>query len=179
MALVLNGSNDTITGLQINSTNIVDGSIVNADINASAAIAGSKISGSFGKILQVIQTQSSTTVTATSETDLLTLSITPSSASNKVLVSFNVVLWITNAGNAFANAKLYRGTSSGTQISYVTGGSGQNVYCYALLSNQELDSPNTTSAQTYTLTINKSSGNTSSVSTDAMEYNIVAMEIAA
>jgi|TARA_R100000149_G_scaffold35642_1_gene13684 hypothetical protein len=45
MALVLNGSNDTITGLQINSTNIVDGSIVNADINASAAIASTKLSG--------------------------------------------------------------------------------------------------------------------------------------
>jgi hypothetical protein len=48
MALVLNGSNDTITGLQINSANIVDGSIVNADINASAAIASTKISGSLG-----------------------------------------------------------------------------------------------------------------------------------
>ena len=45
MALVLNGSNDTITGLQINSANIVDGSIVNADINASAAIASTKLSG--------------------------------------------------------------------------------------------------------------------------------------
>ena len=45
MALVLNGSTATITGLQINSANIVDGSIVNADINASAAIASSKISG--------------------------------------------------------------------------------------------------------------------------------------
>ena len=45
MALVLNGSNYTITGLQINSANIVDGSIVNADINSSAAIASSKISG--------------------------------------------------------------------------------------------------------------------------------------
>ena len=179
MALVLNGSNDTITGLQINSTNIVDGSIVNADINASAAIAGSKISGSFGKILQVIQTQSSTTVTATTESDLLTLSITPSSASNKVLVSFNVIVWVTPSGNAFANAKLYRGTSSGTQISYVSGGSGHNGYNYTLLSNQELDSPNTTSAQTYTVTIAKSSGNTSSASTDGAEYNMVAMEVAA
>ena len=45
MALVLNGSSDTITGLQINSANIVDGSIVNADINASAAIASTKLSG--------------------------------------------------------------------------------------------------------------------------------------
>ena len=45
MALILDGSNDTITGLQINSANIVDGSIVNADINASAAIASTKLSG--------------------------------------------------------------------------------------------------------------------------------------
>ena len=45
MALVLNGSNDTITGLQINSANIVNGSIVNDDINASAAIASTKLSG--------------------------------------------------------------------------------------------------------------------------------------
>ena len=45
MALVLDGSNDTITGLLINSANIVDGSIVNADINASAAIASTKLSG--------------------------------------------------------------------------------------------------------------------------------------
>ena len=45
MALILDGSNDTITGLLINSANIVDGSIVNADINASAAIASTKLSG--------------------------------------------------------------------------------------------------------------------------------------
>ena len=45
MALVLDGSNDTITGLLISSANIVDGSIVNADINASAAIASTKLSG--------------------------------------------------------------------------------------------------------------------------------------
>ena len=32
MALVLNGSSDTITGLQINSANIVDGSITSADL---------------------------------------------------------------------------------------------------------------------------------------------------
>ena len=144
---------------------------------SNSGVTGTGISA--GKILQVIQTQSSTTVTATSETDLLTLSITPSSASNKILVSFNVIVWITPSGNAFANAKLYRGTSSGTQISYVNGGNGSNNYNYTYLSNQELDSPNTTSAQTYTVAINKSSGNTTNVSTDNMEYNMVAMEVAA
>ena len=42
---------------------IQDNTIVNADINSSAAIAGSKISGSFGKVLQVVQTTSNTGVT--------------------------------------------------------------------------------------------------------------------
>jgi len=66
MALVLNGSNDTITGLQINSSNIVDGSIVNADINASAAIASSKLSGVSGGIT-VAQTFRRTSNTATND----------------------------------------------------------------------------------------------------------------
>jgi hypothetical protein len=37
----------------ITSAKIVDGTIVNADINASAAIAGTKLSGA-GKVLQVV-----------------------------------------------------------------------------------------------------------------------------
>ena len=64
MALVLNGSTDTITGLQINSANIVDGSIVNADINASAAIASSKISG-ISSGITIAQTFRRTSTTAT------------------------------------------------------------------------------------------------------------------
>ena len=64
MALVLNGSNDTITGLQINSANIVDGSIVNADINASAAIASTKISG-ISSGITIAQTFRRTGTTAT------------------------------------------------------------------------------------------------------------------
>ncbi len=91
MALVLNGSNDTITGLQINSANIVDGSIVNADINSSAAIASSKISGSLGKVLQVVQHSFTTgqfTTTSSSYVDVTGFSqaITPVAASSKILV---------------------------------------------------------------------------------------------
>jgi hypothetical protein len=37
----------------ITSAKIVDGTIVNADINASAAIAGTKLTGA-GKVLQVV-----------------------------------------------------------------------------------------------------------------------------
>ena len=81
MAIVINGSG-TITGIStgglpdgivddgtlatsaVTSTKIADGTITNADINASAAIAGSKVDGSFGKVLQdgyAINTTSLTT----------------------------------------------------------------------------------------------------------------------
>ena len=74
---------------KIQSLGITDGTIVNADINASAAIASTKLSGSFGKVLQ-IQNMTTTTATSTTSTSFvvtaLTLSITPSSASNKILI---------------------------------------------------------------------------------------------
>jgi hypothetical protein len=43
----------------ITSAKIVDGTIVNADINASAAIAGTKLTGA-GKVLQVLMHTSTT-----------------------------------------------------------------------------------------------------------------------
>jgi hypothetical protein len=67
---------------KIQSLGITDGTIVNADINASAAIAGTKISGSFGKVLQVVQgtnTTATTTTSASFVTTNITASITPSS----------------------------------------------------------------------------------------------------
>ena len=74
---------------KIQSLGITDGTIVNADINASAAIAGTKLSGA-GKVLQVVSTTKTDTATtsSTSYSDIsgLNLTITPSSASNKILI---------------------------------------------------------------------------------------------
>ena len=47
------------------------------------------------------------------------------------------------------------------------------------VSGQKLDSPNTSSAQTYTMTLNRLSGGTSTVSTDGNSYYLQALEIAA
>lgn len=65
--VVTTGDTGTVTGTMIasstvTSTNIVDGTIVNADINASAAIAGTKISPDFGS--QNIATTGNVTVNA-------------------------------------------------------------------------------------------------------------------
>ena len=57
------GSGSLPTDITVASANIVDGTIVNADINASAAIAGTKVSPNFGT--QVISTTGNITVGGT------------------------------------------------------------------------------------------------------------------
>ena len=88
MALVLNGSNDTITGLQINSANIVNGSIASEDL----------ATGISRKILQIVQnapdtgsnTDFDTTNTSAQHVTALDTSITPVAAGSKLFVMMNV-----------------------------------------------------------------------------------------
>ena len=79
MALVLNGSNDTITGLQINSANIVNGSITADDL----------ATGVGGKILQAVEGSTTTTVSTTSAGYIdtgLSQAITPLQTGSQILV---------------------------------------------------------------------------------------------
>jgi hypothetical protein len=133
----------------------VPGTIPIASIVANSATATGlewQAPAGGGKVLQVIQASTATSVSnsTTSYTDSgLTASITPSSASNKVLVftmqsaSKNA----TAAGNAM-NLRLFRGA---TQIL-------ENLYCMytnttlnqrELVNQIYLDTPSTTSATTY------------------------------
>ena len=69
---------------------IQDNTIVNADINSSAAIAGSKLVMPSGSIVQVVSTHSTANMTTTSGSMVgtgLIATITPSSSSNKILVT--------------------------------------------------------------------------------------------
>jgi|LakMenE01Jun11ns_1017448.scaffolds.fasta_scaffold9452538_2 hypothetical protein len=76
---------------RIQSLGITDGTIVNADINANAAIAGTKLSGA-GKLLQVVTgtytSSGSSTSSSFVDTGAGAFSITPTSASSKILVDF-------------------------------------------------------------------------------------------
>jgi len=132
-----------------------------------------------GKVLQHLTTSSSTTVSVTTETDLLTLSITPSSTSNKILCFFTGIIQCVPSGSSYASIRLYRGTSSGTMIQRTIEGVTANSYTLHTHNLHELDSPNTTSAQTYTVTINKNSGNTASATTDGQMYRLTLMELGA
>ena len=137
---------------RIKSLGITDGTIVNADINASAAIAGTKLTG-VGKVLQVVSGTDSTSRSTTSTsfvTTNLSVSITPSLATSKILVLIS------------QNGVYKDGTGNGTDIEFRRGATvlgriaenagGENSGSYSIGTGavtSYLDSPNTTSAITY------------------------------
>ena len=155
MALVLDGSNDTITGLQINSANIVNGSISAEDL----------ATGVGGKILQVVsveKTDTTSQVNQSARTDIsgMSATITPSATSSKILILCDLNIGMP-AGGYHINLHLMRGS---TDIAEGTGASGSgfsnavnataSTYNFGNFGNEPihtsaLDSPNTTSATTY------------------------------
>ena len=160
---------------------IQDNTIVNADINSSAAIAGSKLVMPTGSVLQVVEDTSTTQQAHSSaswvDTDL-SLTITPRSTSSKVYLqySFRGIHMRQNAGIAF------RVLSGSTPIFTPSDGLEHYYYSTAAFnsdSNIAIDSPNTTSATTYkvqmrcysTVTITINSGS-------AYKNSLIAMEIA-
>lgn len=152
----------------------------------------------FGKVLQVVQTVKTDTFTSSSGTftDVtgLTVTITPETASHKVLV-----LWSINIGglNGYQqNGRLVRGATaifaggtsgsrtSGTNANFLGSDNDQRVW-----SGMYLDSPNTTSATTYGYQVRVSGGsnvyvNRNHTDTDAAGVprsasSIIAIEVAA
>ena len=121
-------------------------------------------SAGLGKILQVVQTvkTSKQTIQSTSLTDIagMSVTITPSSSSNKVLISYSLIAF-TNGGQ-YWSMRLLRGSDStifiGDQNPSATsqqrasfGGYTQSYVEARCIAQEFLDSPNTTSATTYKL----------------------------
>ena len=144
--------------------------------NGSGVLTASKF-----KILQVVENSSSTNFTnsSTSMSELLNASITPSSTSNKILIHFHTNCQVVAGSNAYGRATVFRGTTSGTDLGALIGGSAANSNANFPLTGTYLDSPSTTSAQQYTLAMNTASGSTSSVTTDSTTYRLVLMEVLA
>ena len=149
-------------------------------------ITGTSLSGiDTGKILQVVQATKGDSQTFTSSSsgddryDItgLSVSITPASASNKILVTYNVNVGGPNGGyRAFlhlmrGSTDIYRGAdaSSRTRCSnfiYTRNDSVGSVPSYQNTGTY-LDSPNTTSATTYKIqiTTHNAGGNVYGVNT--------------
>jgi hypothetical protein len=127
-------------------------------------------SGSNGGIIQVVQTvkTDSFSVLNTTGTDItgMTVTITPSSNSNKILIACNLAYG--DQGNGYAGIRLYRGSTNIGQSTAIDGENSDNTqdtaFCCMSESSQAsykvknsdflyLDSPATTSATTYKLNV--------------------------
>jgi len=151
MALVLNGSNDTITGLQINSANIVNGSIVNADINASAAISGDKLSA--GNIVQYVSAPASDINNRHSESlgNMEStgnhVDITPTNASNLIIIGGHMSVYSDNTNeHEFA---IHNGSSVDSTYKTWTANLGNGPWIQQNFFYKQ--TAGTTSAMTFTL----------------------------
>jgi len=188
----------TISGSGITSANIADGTIVNADVNdvaaskltgALPAIDGSSLTGvSGGKVLQVVSQKVTQEFTSSSNawTDSsVTLSITPSATTSKVLVMITINGCITWNNDTYLQLKLSKGSTQ-LQVMEATGGETDSTAKsgYGTVAVNYLDSPATTSSVTYTVA-GASVGNSSYVRFNAdgagsrAQSSITLMEIGA
>lgn len=139
-----------------------------------------------GSVLQVVSAtiNSSTSTTSTSFINTpITLSITPSSSSNKIFIMVSTPIYSQSGGTYAARFTLFRGDVTGVNLSNggldfanIWSGSGQlSIH----LSMSFLDTPNTTSAQTYTVGM-RSEGNSQAaeVMSSGRSATITLMEIA-
>ena len=160
MPITLNGSG-TVSG--ISAGGLPDGCIQSADIASGVIPAG-------GKILQVVQTfkndTASTSGNSHSAISGLTVSITPSATSSKILYSGHLYLASTSSEAVFRLTRTVGGTFTeiATPSTYQDDEDGVFAHGggsrYGGQSFEFLDSPNTTSAITYGITWQTHSGTT-------------------
>jgi hypothetical protein len=156
--------------------------IATLDSTGLTMASGKTISGSgVGKVLQVVHANYGTQVLTDSTSYIdtgLTATITPSSASNTILVIFNINGTYSNGTtNLYGRVKLLR-----TSTELMTNVFGQNettTSAYGSAGGNYLDSPSTTSATTYKVQIrNDAGGGDIGMNTFGATSNITLMEIA-
>ena len=153
----------------------------NLGIVANAGITTTKLGA--GAVLQVVTATDTTERSTTSGTfvtasNTLSVTITPSSASNKIFVTAAFSFGTPTGTNNF-NATLFRGATnlgeSNDGFGTLFGGSS---YIFAHATLQILDSPNTTSATTYQVYFKTPALVTAKINADGGFSSITAFEIA-
>ena len=184
----------SINGNGITSANIADGAITNADI---ADVAASKLTGALpaisgaaltnlpggGKVLQVLIVEDATEMTLSSDTYTntnLSLSITPSSASSKILAMWNVQAGINSTDGGWGT-QLKRGSTPiyASASKYDVYSGSNSAHMRQRGDYKHLDSPNTTSAITYTVQVATYTSLTCRFNNAGNQTQLVLMEIGA
>ena len=162
----------------------VDGSKLSA-VPASAISTLNSSAMPTGSVLQVVQAEYSTQIASTDSTQftLVSASITPTSTSSKIYVTGTVMGIMRGTTNSASriNVKLYRDST-------LLNNSGANFYTFSTSVNlrhggfhiDDLDSPSTTSATTYSIQCFWTDTTSSYVNKDGNSGNstITLMEIA-
>ena len=148
---------------RIKSLGITDGTIIGDDINSTFNLTGKTVTlpaGTGGKVLQVVSTAKTDTfsMSGSTFTDVtgLSASITPSSASNKIMIIVSI-MGTSDSINSTFMSRLMRGATaigisdaSGNRIRTTWGTNDTPGGAVSMsISLTFLDSPNTTSATTY------------------------------
>jgi len=144
----------------VSTAKIVDGAVTSAKLSA-------------GKVLQVVQTVKTTDFSASLATDTVTditglsASITPSSSSNKILVSYNIMVHTTSGSGKIQlmrdSTKICINTSTSGFEAQTSMAHNDAVFAMTGTSMSFLDSPSTTSSITYKPQLSHASGLTKTV----------------
>jgi hypothetical protein len=193
-------STTTLPDDSVTTAKIVDANVTLAKLSAT----GTKDATTFlrgdntfaeaggGLVLQVVTATTSTSVTQTASsytTSGLSASITPASISNKVLVITSSAISAFGDGSSSSGRNapvgLFRGTVSDTKIqehtsglSMISASTSTNFRSYNTVSFVVLDSPSTTSAQTYTVGISGDGSTDIQAQSNSNISTITLMEIA-
>ena len=152
----------------------------------AANLTGAMASGvtGVGKVLQVVESVRAGQVgsSSTSWTDtLVNASITPASTSNKFLIIYHTTVHLSQADKRSYHT-LFRGTISGTELASSVGlgvvQQGSDAGLYSVVGISLMDSPSTTSSQTYTAGFKAESGLTHYVQINNITSTMQLMEIA-
>ena len=138
-----------------------------------------------GSVLQVVNSNYSTQVTNSTQTDAdsgLTATITPLSATSNILCIVNMAGLYNNSGNSVGiQLRIIRNSTFIIQFARYTNYIGSAVALFSQAGANHLDSPATTSATTYKVVFCKSdsTGGTVSVQQNGDTSTMTLMEIAA
>ncbi len=180
-SLVLNGSTSGSVTL---SSPAVSGTTTLTLPTTSGTVLTNGTNTNFpaGTVLQVVYGTTSTEVTTSSSSYVdtgLTASITPSSASNKILVLANIAgIFRDTTSGSFMAFQLVRGSTGIGQFQYTLGYINASNFIGTTGSTSILDSPSSTSSTTYKVQFSKQNGGSVNVQRDSLALStIVLMEI--
>ena len=145
--------------------------------NGSGVLSFAAVGAAAGQVIQVVTATDSTQRTTSSTTfvtasNTLSVSITPSSASNKIFVIATTTFGVSGDGNMYGT--IFRGATNIGDATNGMAGASASIACTAGMS--VLDSPNTTSATTYEVRV-RVTGGTSSMNWTGTKGSITCLEI--